>query len=508
MSSESFYEKSERLRRARVAAREAQETAGNQKLFARLLAEEEQAHAEVASKIFAVRRPEERGFWTHEQVIAARTGKESSFDDWITSRARNETLRRQTKRMAEALERQGISAYRQGSKTSIVGLVTGEAVELTAYRSIRFLPLVAQRERRSFVNEFTYLLETDEKVRKYARYFVFTNDEPIPVGGDLRGGLDRQFAEIRLLAERSKKEWGVELLLRATEYPIAVRGDDDFRSAHLHSNLALLPTRWLGKEGWSRFLRWLHGLFPGRQIQDAGKILDASELIKYSIKPTDLDDASDEEIAWLYHETARAHIVQPFNRFADLRRALKKQRLKVIANPEKPERGMPVFRVVPVLKEERAGDDDARLRSADLPKDEAFLLGTTTPQPLFTPWLEPCVLIQNYGSKMKSECQDRLSLLQTAARRVWDEAGAPSPEDAVEIADGLKQSIEGRIVSLQRERMIKAWRKQCDHWADDSGDRDIGSTHTGYLPGEMQPERGCGSRRGVRATETPLKLTG
>lgn len=247
--------------------------------------------------------------------------------------------------------------------TSLVGLVTGESVELTSYRSIRFLPLVAQRERREFVNQYIHLAETDHKVGSYARYLVFTNDQPIPVGGDLRGAMDVHFSEIVDLGVMLKDEFGIEMLLRATEMPIAGREcevADEYgevsvrtlRAAHLHSNLSVLPTRYLGHNGWGKVLRSIHEMFPGRQIQDCGKVEDARELIKYSVKPTDLEDAEDSEIAWLYRETSRAHIVQPFNRFRALRASLKRQRLKVIANPEKAEEGV-VQTVIPVLKEER-----------------------------------------------------------------------------------------------------------------------------------------------------------
>lgn len=506
MTPEQIYERSERLRKAKVAARDAAEAAENAEHIRQLLARQNAEIESAAHAVFARREPCAGGYWTHEQVIAERTGKEVDGDGWLTARARNETLRRQTKRLAEALERQGISAYRNGPVTSLVGLVTGEAVELTSYRSIRFLPLVAQRERREFVNQFMHLAETDKKVGAYGRYIVVTNPTPVPVFGDLGDTLSDHFAEVVKLGEMLSSEFGIELLLRATEMPIAERpcdipvthtdvdeetGEVDqytelvrkiVRAAHVHSNLAVVPTRYLGPDGWSKVLKRIHEMFPHRQITDCGKIKDVRELVKYSVKPTDLDDASDEEIAWLYEQTKRRHIVQPFNRFKAFRAELKEKRLKVISNPEK-EDGSAKRTVIPVLKELRTNT-----REGDGRKDKertdvcAYLLGTTTPQPLFTPFLEPCVLVQNYGLDMDIEARTRLSLLQTAARRVWDEAGAPPPEAALRLAAGLSAGIEGRIVSLKREA-----KKRADGGA---GNQRIFSTHTGYRPEEYDPGGG------------------
>ena len=511
MTPEQFYERSERIRKAKVAAREAAEKVENDALVQRLLREQEAAFQSSSEKVFVARDPNASGHWTHEEVIAHRTGKEVDPDGWLTARARNETLRRQTKRLAEALEREGISAYRNGPVTSLVGLVTGESVELTSYRSIRFLPLVAQRERREFVNQYIHLAETDHKVGAFARYLVFTNDQPIPVGGDLRGAMDVHFSEIVELGVMLKDEFGIEILLRATEMPIAEREcevPDEYgeiisqilRAAHLHSNLSVLPTRYLGPNGWAQVLRRIHEMFPGRQIQDCGKVEDARELIKYSVKPTDLENAEDAEIAWLYSETSRAHIVQPFNRFRALRASLKRRRLKVIANPEKSEEGV-VQTVIPVVKEERkvverdrSVQSDADEETVDYEgkeceepegKPKAYLLGTTTPQPLFSPFLEPCILIQNYGEDLDRDAMKRMRLLMTAARRVWDEAGAPSPEAALKLAAGLSAGIEGRIVSLRREAIKRAKKKTA---ARGGGNR-IGLTHTGYRPGESDSER-------------------
>jgi hypothetical protein len=523
VSPEEFYARSERLRKEKVAAREAAEKIECDAHIASLLAKQKSEFEEAAAKVFVARDPAARGHWRHEEVIAHRTGKEVDSDGWLTARARNETLRRQTQRLAAALERQGISAHREGATTSLVGLVTGQSVELTSYRSIRFLPLVAQRERREFVNQYIYMAETDHKVGSFARYFVFTNDQPIPVGGDLRGAMDEHFREVVALGGMLKKDFGVEILLRATEMPIAEREcavRDEYgltvaemlRAVHLHSNLSVLPTRFLGGDGWAKVLRSIHEMFPGRQIQDCGKVEDARELIKYSVKPTDLENADDEEIAWLYRETSRAHIVQPFNRFRVLRASLKQQRLKVIANPEKAEEGV-VQTVIPVLKEERK--KECRPQACDVDEDgvvdrddtvdgdepekkvKAYLLGTTTPQPLFSPFLEPCVLIQNYGEEMEAGGHTRLKLLMTAARRVWDESGAPAPEAALRLAAGLSEGIEGRIVSLRREASKRAKKKA----AARSGGNRIGLTHTGYrFSDPPDDEHDSGPPRDLRRT--------
>jgi len=454
VSFESFYEKSERLRRERVALREAKETAENRALFDRLLAEQAQVQEQVAAKVFEARSLDDCGHWTHEQVIASRTGVEVNFDSWIESRARNETIRVQTAKIADALARTGINV-RSDSKASLVGLVTGEVVELTSYKATRFLPSIAKRDRREMLNSYIHMNEIDKNVRKHTRYYVFSSGSAVPVFGDFKERMQKHYRDLSKWASAARKRWNVDVLGRFSEYTIAVRGDDDFKSLNGHSNVPI-QFPWLGRGGLSDFLRWTHDCFPGLQVNDAGPVEDPEELIKYSFKPCELEDCTDEEIAWLFHETRNMNFMQPMGKFKELRSSLRKSRLKIVSNPEKKGKEDNGPKVIPVLKEVRE-----RREALEKNEDEAkvlcaFILGTTTPQPIHSPWLEPQVMIQNFGCEMKQENQDRLALLQTAARRLWDAQGAPEPKKAIEIAFGLKNDVSRKIVSLRKARIKKA----------------------------------------------------
>mgnify|MGYP001444567672 FL=1 len=132
MSNEGFYARSERLRREWVAAREAEEAAHIERLLAEgwsvgsardqydaalWNAKRADPHLrqgyrealdsflrEEARTLWNNPVPGADGIWTHNAVIARRTGKEIDFEEWQCERERSALIEKQTEIVARKLE--------------------------------------------------------------------------------------------------------------------------------------------------------------------------------------------------------------------------------------------------------------------------------------------------------------------------------------------------------------------------------------------------------------------
>lgn len=435
--------------------------------------------------------PAAGGVWTHNAVIAHRTGKEVDFEQWQVERERSVKIEEQTEIIARKLEEAGVSAY-SGNDIVMVGLVTGVELPVGKYRPIRMLPLIAQRERRNMRNALEYYLKTT-RYGHYARYAVFTAPQPVPVFGPLR--------EVTAALTRRLSRWGskicskydIEVLFRGVEATRKIRGVDTRHSYHRHANVIYCPTRRLSKKEWAEFLRETHEYFEGLW-KDCGRLENIDEVLKYAFKPDEIVSASVEEVRWLYEETLKTRTAETLGSLRVFRREAEKERVKFLRDPE----GSGA--IVKVTKATRDRKDEERPVEFEYEDEEptAHLLTTTCPVPLATPWLEPFVVIQNRKAGLLREAAHDLEVMQIAARRVWDENGAPAPDVALAKASAL--AAGAALVSLDKKRRKRDF-KVHTRSVTVQGDRGGGSAGRGEAP----PGR---AGRWGEATSPPLRDAG
>ena len=403
------------------------------------------------------------GVWTHNAVIAHRTGKEVDFEEWQVERERSVKIEEQTEIIARKLEEAGVSAY-SGNDIVMVGLVTGVELPVGKYRPIRMLPLVAQRERRNMRNALEYFLKTT-RYGRYARYAVFTAPEPVPVFGPLKAVTAALARRISKWASEVCPKYDIEVLFRGMEVTRKVRGVDTQYSYHRHANVLYCPTRRIRKSEWSAFLRETHDYFDG-WWKDCRRLESVDEILKYAFKPDEIVAAGVEEVKWLYDETLKTRTAETLGPLRLFRRQSEEERVKFLRDPE----GSGA--IVKVTKSTRAvrSDDEKPVDTWDDELETGHLLTTTCPAPLATPWLEPFVLIQNRKAGLLREAAHDFEVMQIAARRVWDENGAPSPSVALAKASAL---IAGAaLVSLEKRRKRKQFKVHtrsvtvCDGFSD------------------------------------------
>ena len=411
--------------------------------------------------------------YSHNDILKKNIGWRIDVDAWAARYKASRVLADQSEAIADALERNGIQSRLQ-SEITCIGAVTGIVESVPLYRAIRFIPSVAARDRRPVLNGLRFLMLHHPRAR-YFRYAVFTNSEPIVCGGELREAIQKLSRRISKWAKKAR-EHDVDVLFRGIEFTrstaaerdsaahdrgqesdLAERYGADTVLYHVHANVITWPKRAMKDEDWSAFLSMTWKAVKAHW-KDNGSVKKADEIVKYCLKPADLESATDDELVWLYRQTERLKLVQPLGPFAEFMSGLEKAGEKIVrlksaesgklvkvrksrrlgGHKDKNERNDAFTEAEEAFQaDDERGDvnDDGKSR----PRPKNMLLGISLPQWRHTPWAEPVFLIQNYdpdapNTAARERLRD-LDIERHAIRLDWDRNGAPAPEDALRMAE-------------------------------------------------------------------------
>ncbi|WP_208250086.1 hypothetical protein WGT02_14825 [Rhizobium sp. T1470] len=428
-----------------------------------------------------------RGVKTHNSVLKSNSGWGLDPVAWARRAAATAKLMEQNDRIAKALQRAGEDVIRPGGVT-LISAVTNVIETQRVFRAVRFLPVVAARDRRPTVNGLKLFIHEHPSAR-YFRYAVMTCAEPVPAFGDLRGAiqeLSRRISswayEVSTPDKKTGKCYDIEVLYRGIEFTRATAAERDAAAAergqasdlsarygadtvlyHVHANVLYWPKRNIAKL-WPEFLRYTEK-FMDAHWRDNGRVEKVEEIVKYCSKPADTLAATDDELVWLYRQTQKLKICQPMGEFRTWMKELKKERKKVV----RVHVGRGDGQLMRVKKGKRGGapdeddaDDDGNViedgeAGEDAPDkdfDDApelspekrprlgdggpaanIVIGLTLPQWRHTPWAEPMIMVQNYDPlKLSTEDGADIREWQQQAREWWDDAFAPPPEEALRVA--------------------------------------------------------------------------
>ena len=244
--------------------------------------------------------------------------------------------------MADILAKGGIDV--RGDGMTLVGLVTGHAIEVKGWANLNLLPIVAAPKRDQQVRDLEYYLSRHPK-RKYARYAVITAGERISAFGELGTALTEISRRVSRLAHELHP-LGVEVVVNALEFTrvcgneriwdertkrwgpsLHERHPDRYHADqwyyHPHGNLAYIPHRQFSKAQWKSILRRIRRRVRAHW-RDCGRIEDVKEIAKYVTKPADLlgpgKEISPQEMCWLARELHRAKLFNPMGPFREARR--------------------------------------------------------------------------------------------------------------------------------------------------------------------------------------------
>lgn len=384
------------------------------------------------------KRPSATGALSHEQVMRVHTGWEICQEDWAERQKSRKLLLEQSNYIADVLETQGIKSRLENDITAI-GAVTLQTDKLDSFRTIRFIPSVAQRDRRPMLNALRYFLENEPGASRYTRYAVVTFGQPlVPLVDDLSGAVSDLTRRISRWSSEVLEKFNIEVIYRGVEYTLHDRDGSGVETLHLHANVLYWPRSKLTTEKWLEFLNFTKQRLASHW-KDCGKVGNASEIVKYVIKPEDVCGCTPEVIKWLYEGSFKKRLSSGMNSFKKFTAELKEEKEKII-NVRK-------VGLCRVKKSERLKHIDRK--ESDYPKSERpvknIILGITLPQHRFTPWGEPMILVQNFDKNAATPSfMEEIYMIKSSAMFHWEENGAPD----VNIALAVGKAWEEEAVNI------------------------------------------------------------
>lgn len=408
-----------------------------------------------------------------DEIRARNIGRPFDPVKWADGHERREDLLRQSHWIADALERQGIRAREQADEASDIDHVLGTVTPVERFRSIKFLPLVMQRDSAAMLAALRFYMHNHVH-GQYVRMATITGGSRVPAFGPLRKRHDIMTRAISKWASIARMLYGVEVLFRSMEYtrdpgtPGTLETPAEPPSYHEHGHILFTPTEYIGELGWDRFLAWSHAYLCARMpgtvyaFHDCNRIKEPDEACKYPFKPGELSRCTDAEISWLQTEFYRANMKQPMGSFRSFNRTMSEntrqtgevietmdpetgeitQTHRTVRAPLKivtvyPDAGEapPLLQIVHKRRKPKRGDRD-EVRELDDKKHEPkrrenYILFTGNPTSSSCPWATVKSRVVGYTETPTTQAGHEglhdLNCITFEVMAAWEKRGAPPP---------------------------------------------------------------------------------
>jgi hypothetical protein len=409
-----------------------------------------------------------------DQIRERNTGRPFDPARWADGQERRDDLLRQSRWIADALEREGIRAREEADEACDIDHVLGTVTPVERFRAIKFLPIIMQRDSAAMLSALRYYMHNHVHGR-YVRMATITGGARVPAFGPLRQRHDTMTRAISKWASSARLLYGVEVLFRAMEYTRDPGTPGDLETPalpptyHEHAHVLFTPTDFMGEDGWSRFLTWsqtyLAARMPGAlyAFHDCGRIEEPDEACKYPFKPGELSRCTDSEIAWLQAEFFRANIKQPMGGFRAFNRTMAENvretgemvesidpetgevsaaprtvraPLKIVTIYPEAGDGSPMLEIVHKRRKPQRGDRD-QVREDDPDKSreptrrENAILFTSNPTSSSCPWATVKSRVVGYTENPTTmaglEGLHDLNCITFEVMKAWEARGAPPP---------------------------------------------------------------------------------
>ena len=343
------------------------------------------------------------------------------IDLWEKQGEQQRHLEEQSKQVAEKLY-QGyrhhglgwsrivsVNPYRS-TDLYLMGLFSKGVKKLDNYRNISFLPVKGRQQRNRLSKELNLFCHNNP----FTRAWLFTDKRTTII--HLRSVIQKMHRRLSKLNDKKwMKEYGARFVFRTTELgEIFPLGESDI-SVHPHMHALMILERKLTKEQFITLNKLIQN-FWGAYSRDSGKIKNTRELVKYVVKPNDLDGLNSQQIVKLYEAQNGLHLVQSLQDLRMDRKSIRENNQKVIIR-----KGIP--KVVPnwngsITKQKRKPDrfveyvemlDDRRKADQLCESGRATpqIVAWCTPSPLFTHISEPIFMVHGLDGRDPVEMFDR-----------------------------------------------------------------------------------------------------
>lgn len=293
--------------------------------------------AEAECEVEAIEEIEAERLTDYEAHLANRSGFVMDTKEWGESIRRRFDRFTQSMELAACLERTGVRANYAGTnrpRPFIVCPISRKAIPLPMLRRVNFFPEQAAMRRAAQLAEVeTWLARPGNK---WARMATFTAGRRVPTE-HIRG---THGALTRRMSKMAKTKWFsavASLVFRAVEFgtpklEIGEVGPDWFW--HVHSHAVFRPHRKLARREWADFCARV-ARYMGAHWDAGRPVKNARELVKYPVKPCDLETLAkvggDFEVRRFFEATFKLRIAEMLGTLREQRhrvRLAKKKRCK------------------------------------------------------------------------------------------------------------------------------------------------------------------------------------
>ena len=353
-------------------------------------------------------------------IASSLSGQAYDIDQWQKQGEQQQHLEEQTKQIADKMH----SGYRhhglgwsrivsadpyRSTDLYLLGLFSKGVKKLDNYKNISFLPTKARQQRNKTSKELNLFVHQNP----FTRAWLFTDKRTTLLY--LRNTIQRMHRRLsRLNAEDFMKLYGARFVFRTTELgEIFPLGESDV-SIHPHMHALMVLDKKLSKEQFIELNKCIQN-FWGAYSRDSGKIRNAREMVKYCVKPNDMEGLNSQQIIKLYHAQNGLHLIQPLQDFKQTRKQIRDNNEKVIVRKGIPKlvpnwnrsnikksKADPMREYLDMLEDQRKA---IAIRECSLATPR--IVAWCTPSPLFTHVSEPVFMVHGLQGRDPVEMFDR-----------------------------------------------------------------------------------------------------
>lgn len=275
------------------------------------------------------------------------TGMSMSVEQYGAAQSRRLKLGEMAHEICRRLELAGINAYRDAGDVKLwrYFIHTELLEELPQYRRVCINPAIAAQSRANILASLEFFIQN----HKFCRFWTFTTG-PRCFAKDIPARLDENFARLRKLNHWMRKTYGLEVVLRATEFgTLEMHENGDNRAEetqsrihfetdpatgrtqptyHPHFHLVVYSLRgYRPRDEWTALCKRVRARW-GRMVDfgekgESAVIQNAREIVKYVTKPGDVLRLDQVQLREFYEATSNRRLVQPMGTLrADIARRI------------------------------------------------------------------------------------------------------------------------------------------------------------------------------------------
>lgn len=330
---------------------------------------------------------------SYPKIASELSGVACDPDKWERGKAQNKKLLDQSYTIADKMHgtrfdglgwTKSFRAYEESQDLHLFGLHSKECVKLPNFRNIGIIPYVARKKRSKAQKEVEYFLDKNPNCRTWTMTAgKRCNIEELPSRIQF---LHSKFGRVN--QQPFMKKFGAKFIFRATEFGEIARTEDGL-SFHPHTHALLKMDRMIGKHDWATLLKKIKTYFVYHS-QDCGRIQNAREMVKYCVKPCDLEHLTGHELIAIHEITRTKRLYEFLGQLRSQRQMHKSENLRLIRRKGK----------LRTTRNWVGGVQEKMPRWVHNPEESdarPTLVAWCPPSSIFTHVTEPCFIIHALG---------------------------------------------------------------------------------------------------------------